>query len=461
MSIRIMTAVWDTQLPDSEKIVLLALADCANDEGLCWPSMATLTAKCSKSDRTIQAAIKSLAAAGHLTREERPGKGCRYTIHPARSHGMEGYHPPQRHYVYRVTNAETGEYYIGARTCLCAPEDDPYVGSGRWVKGQVDAGHALHKTILEVCPSREALAHAEARQTKQHFGHALCRNRKVATPGTLTPYGGEPPKPLRGEAASGRNLFPPKGTTPTPEAASDKPSRTITSPPVRAKALPTPAGGSGPAGDDLGEGKEPKAAKSRKRAVGSRLSEDWQASAITDLPLEVQAVVGLWPAGAYELTAIMFRNHWLAEGRAIGAKRDWSRTWHNWLLRENMTILRAVKAGQRFDATAPAVATRPAPAESAAAADVLAQKVGETEQVRQIRRLVRLRMGPAPYDSWLKVSAIEIRRGEVRVTSPTTFQASWVEQHFALPLREAAQEVLGEELRVRVGVARPSESKAA
>lgn len=241
------------------------------------------------------------------------------------------------------------------------------------------------------------------------------------------------------------------------------------SPPVRAKALPTPAGGSGPAGDDLGEGKkpdkpaaaEPQSAKPRKRAVGSRLSEGWQAPAVADLPLEVQAVVGLWPAGAYELTAIMFRNHWLAEGRAIGAKRDWARTWHNWLLRENMTILRAVKAGQRFDATAPAVATRPAPAESAAAADVLAQKVGETEQVRQIRRLVRLRMGPAPYDSWLKVSAIEIRRGEVRVTSPTTFQASWVEQHFALPLREAAQEVLGEELRVRVGVARPGESKAA
>lgn len=357
MSIRIMTAVWDTQLPDSEKIVLLALADCANDEGLCWPSMATLTAKCSKSDRTIQAAIKSLAAAGHLTREERPGKGCRYTIHPRKD---------------------------------------------------------------------------------------------------FSPEKASPPKPLRPEGTS-----PPKGTTPTPEAASDKPSRTITSPPVRAKALPTPAGGSGPAGDDLGEGEKPKAAKPRKRAVGSRLSENWQAPAVADLPLEVQAVVGLWPAGAYELTAIMFRNHWLAEGRAIGAKRDWARTWHNWLLRENMTILRAVKAGQRFDATAPAVATRPAPAESAAAADVLAQKVGETEQVRQIRRLVRLRMGPAPYDSWLKVSAIEIRRGEVRVTSPTTFQASWVEQHFALPLREAAQEVLGEELRVRVGVARPGESKAA
>ncbi|WP_159710104.1 helix-turn-helix domain-containing protein [Sphingomonas sp. AX6] len=82
MSIRIMTAVWGMDLPDSEKIVLLALADCANDEGICWPSVASLAKKCSKSDRTIQAAIKSLTAAGHLTRDERPGKGVLYTLHP-------------------------------------------------------------------------------------------------------------------------------------------------------------------------------------------------------------------------------------------------------------------------------------------------------------------------------------------------------------------------------------------
>lgn len=77
-----MTAVWSVTLPDSEKIVLLALADCANDEGLCWPSMATLAAKCSKSDRTVQAAIKSLVASGHMSRQEIAGRGCRYIVHP-------------------------------------------------------------------------------------------------------------------------------------------------------------------------------------------------------------------------------------------------------------------------------------------------------------------------------------------------------------------------------------------
>lgn len=82
MSVRTMTLVWDLELPDSDKIVLLALADCANDEGHCWPSVASLVRKCSKSERTIQGCIKRLVDEGHLTRREVPGKGCNYTVHP-------------------------------------------------------------------------------------------------------------------------------------------------------------------------------------------------------------------------------------------------------------------------------------------------------------------------------------------------------------------------------------------
>lgn len=84
MSVRTMTAVWELDLPDSDKIVLLALADCANDEGHCWPSVASLVRKCSKSERTIQGCIKRLVDEGHLTRREVFGKGCNYTVHPGR-----------------------------------------------------------------------------------------------------------------------------------------------------------------------------------------------------------------------------------------------------------------------------------------------------------------------------------------------------------------------------------------
>jgi hypothetical protein len=95
VSVRIMTLVWQVDLPDSEKIVLLALADCANDEGGCWPSIATIARKCSKSERTVQSCIRSLESNGHLTRIEARGKGCNYTIHPRSRCTPAAAAPPQ------------------------------------------------------------------------------------------------------------------------------------------------------------------------------------------------------------------------------------------------------------------------------------------------------------------------------------------------------------------------------
>jgi hypothetical protein len=90
-----MTAVWELDLPDSDKLVLLALADCANDEGHCWPSVRSLTIKCSKSERTIQGSIKRLVDEGHLIRREVPGKGCNYTVLPRNSCAPAKNAPPQ------------------------------------------------------------------------------------------------------------------------------------------------------------------------------------------------------------------------------------------------------------------------------------------------------------------------------------------------------------------------------
>jgi hypothetical protein len=85
MSVRVMTEVWALELADSQKIVLLALADCANDEGHCWPSMLSLARKCSKGQRTVQGVVKSLVDAGHVTRREVPGRGCEYWVHPRKA----------------------------------------------------------------------------------------------------------------------------------------------------------------------------------------------------------------------------------------------------------------------------------------------------------------------------------------------------------------------------------------
>lgn len=65
MSIKAMTWAWSLEeLPLKESMVLLALADQANDEGLCWPSQETLAKKSRGSVRSVKRAIKFLRDAG-------------------------------------------------------------------------------------------------------------------------------------------------------------------------------------------------------------------------------------------------------------------------------------------------------------------------------------------------------------------------------------------------------------
>jgi hypothetical protein len=81
MSIRIMTNVWEhAGITPTQKLVLLALADWANDEGLCWPSINRLAAKSCLTPRCIQKTIRSLEDCDLIRREEVTGKGNRYWI---------------------------------------------------------------------------------------------------------------------------------------------------------------------------------------------------------------------------------------------------------------------------------------------------------------------------------------------------------------------------------------------
>lgn len=81
MSIKLMTAVWEREdLTSTHKLVLLALADWANDEGLCWPSINRLSVKTSLTSRSVQKAIRALEDVGFVRREEVLGKGNRYWI---------------------------------------------------------------------------------------------------------------------------------------------------------------------------------------------------------------------------------------------------------------------------------------------------------------------------------------------------------------------------------------------
>lgn len=84
MSTIIMSACWPLQgMSASQKAVLISLADNANDDGVCWPSIRYIADRTCLSTRAVQNSIKWLVEAGALAVNERQGRSTVYTVTPA------------------------------------------------------------------------------------------------------------------------------------------------------------------------------------------------------------------------------------------------------------------------------------------------------------------------------------------------------------------------------------------
>ncbi len=59
------------KLPPTPKLVLVALGESADDQGVCWPSVPTLARRCSLSVRTIQRILHDIEASGRMRIEPR------------------------------------------------------------------------------------------------------------------------------------------------------------------------------------------------------------------------------------------------------------------------------------------------------------------------------------------------------------------------------------------------------
>lgn len=91
MSTVIMSACWPLQgMTATQKAVLISLADNANDEGVCWPSVSNISLRTCLSERAVQGAIKWLCSVGALATSDRTGRSTVYTVTP------EAYAPPQQ-----------------------------------------------------------------------------------------------------------------------------------------------------------------------------------------------------------------------------------------------------------------------------------------------------------------------------------------------------------------------------
>jgi Helix-turn-helix domain len=92
VSVKIMAAVWELALPANEKLIALAFADHANDDGVCYPSLRRIAWKCNVSRDTakriaaklrnagILVVLQESGGAGHPPRYRVvPEKGCKLT----------------------------------------------------------------------------------------------------------------------------------------------------------------------------------------------------------------------------------------------------------------------------------------------------------------------------------------------------------------------------------------------
>lgn len=81
MSISIMTYAWRMPCAEnSDKLVIMKLADHASDDGYCWPSWGHLVKHTGLSRATVARSLGRLEDAGVIRREPRPGTSTMYFI---------------------------------------------------------------------------------------------------------------------------------------------------------------------------------------------------------------------------------------------------------------------------------------------------------------------------------------------------------------------------------------------
>jgi Helix-turn-helix domain len=86
MSISKMTDAWKVPCEThTQKLVLIALADNASDQGLCWPSLSTLARKCDLSRQGVIDQIEKLGGCGLVKTVKKDGLTNRYIVLPDQS----------------------------------------------------------------------------------------------------------------------------------------------------------------------------------------------------------------------------------------------------------------------------------------------------------------------------------------------------------------------------------------
>jgi hypothetical protein len=209
MSIEAMSWVLKQDMSrSSEKFILVCLANYADERGICYPSTATLARDTGQDRKTVILNLKRLGETGML-RDTGQRVGRTRGVIVYQLVGMPS--NSAVHYVFRVTNLETGEFYVGARSFNGDPELDVFRGSGRWVVDMQGRAIPLHREVLEVFDNTVEAKAAELRLFREVGTDNLCRNES-APHGASRDLKYMRAEALKNEAAGSDTVF---GTAPS------------------------------------------------------------------------------------------------------------------------------------------------------------------------------------------------------------------------------------------------------
>jgi len=82
MSIALINQCWPLQMPPTAKVVLISMADQADDGGRCWPSITTTSQRTCVSPRSVIDGIKWLEKSGALIADRTNGRHTKYQLTP-------------------------------------------------------------------------------------------------------------------------------------------------------------------------------------------------------------------------------------------------------------------------------------------------------------------------------------------------------------------------------------------
>ncbi|MFC3060037.1 helix-turn-helix domain-containing protein [Paenirhodobacter populi] len=127
MSVKIMSAVFDSEiLNPTERLILLALADHADDEGRCYPSINRLCQRTGLSCRTVQVNIRRMQADGYIRIIPNGGKAGAnlYFVRatPAGNAPPQQMHPPARNAPPTRSRCTTPPHLVQDTPAADAPE---------------------------------------------------------------------------------------------------------------------------------------------------------------------------------------------------------------------------------------------------------------------------------------------------------------------------------------------------